>query len=390
MNGNNQIEAVDPHSVEMVKSRYQTLLKTIGSLGFIVVAGLLTATTTAACVLPAGQKTKEAFDEFKVSEPVNLSVDVFAGSVVLKGIDGATNIQVAATIHDPDQVRYRVQKRGDTVQVIAKQKRTGLRFRKDKSIGKVDLQVTIPIHANTNVRTNFGNIETYQVVGDSELRTIAGDILIADSQGEFILETEFGGINAQRITGEFELRTATGEISVADSQGEFDLETEFGGISASRLTGESELRTTTGDISIADSQGEFDLETEFGGISAHQVSGEFELSTTAGDISVIGSYGEFNLETELGGISFEGEFTDQSDNSFSTGIGNIEVALGKEPNVELQASTETLGQIHLGDSLARSVSEIGNSDGKRDLKVILGSGNADLSLETQSGSIKIE
>ena len=132
------------------------------------------------------------------------------------------------------------------------------------------------------------------------------------------------------------------------------------------------------------------METEIGGISAHQVVGEFELRTTAGDVSVADGQGEFTLETEIGGISFAGEFTDQSDNLFSTVTGDIEVALVEEPNVELQASTHLAGNIHLGQSVSKSISEMGISGERRNLNMTMGSGTADLSLETQSGNVRIE
>ena len=365
-------------------------LKAIGNLAFLVLAAVLTLTTAAACVLPASQKTEEVVDEFDISEPVNLTINIFAGSVELVGVDGTTNIQITAEVHEPNRVKYEVAQKGNTVQVIAKQKRRGLGTRRGKSTGKVDLQVRMPAQANMEIRTNIGNINARQFIGESELRTIAGDISVADSQGEFTLETEIGGISARQIAGEFELRTEAGDISVADGRGEFDMETEIGGISIHQVVGEFELRTEAGDISVADGRGEFDMETEIGGISIHQVVGEFELRTEAGDISVADGQGEFTLETEIGGISFAGEFTDQSDNLFSTVTGDIEVALVEEPNVELQASTHLAGKIHLGQSVSKSISEMGISGERRNLNMTMGSGTADLSLETQSGNVRIE
>ena len=99
---------------------------------------------------------------------------------------------------------------------------------------------------------------------------------------------------------------------------------------------------------------------------------------------------EFDLETEIGGISFTGEFTDRSDNLFSTVNGDIVVALVEEPNVELQASTHIAGNIHLGQSVSKFISEMGISGERRNLSMTMGSGTADLSLETQSGSVRIE
>ncbi|MDE0672870.1 MAG: DUF4097 family beta strand repeat-containing protein [Caldilineaceae bacterium] len=390
MDTNDRTEESASPSAGIVNCGSPSSLKAIGNLAFLVLAAVLTLTTAAACVLPASQKTEEVVDEFDISGPVNLTIDIFAGSVELVGVDGATNIQIAAEVHEPDRVKYKVAKKGNTVQVTAQQKRRGLGIRRDKLIGKVDLRVRMPTQANMEIRTNIGNIDARQLIGESELRTIAGNISVADSQGEFDLETEIGGISAHQIVGEFELRTTAGDISVADGQGEFTLETEIGGISARQIVGEFELRTTAGDISVADGRGEFDMETEIGGISAHQVVGEFELRTTAGDISVADGQGEFTLETEIGGISFSGEFTDQSDNLFSTVTGDIEVALVEEPNVELQASTHLAGKIHLGQSVSKSISEMGISGERRNLNMTMGIGTADLSLETQSGNVRIE
>ena len=307
-------------SVGTLDSACHTSVKAIGNLAFLVLVAALAVTTIAACVLPASQTTEEVVDEFNISAPVNLTIDNFAGSVELVGVDGATNIQVAATVHDPDSVKYEVSQNGDTIQVTAEEKNRGNDISRDRLTRKVDIRVRMPTQANMEVRTNIG------------------------------------------------------------------------GIAARHLIGQSELRTTAGDIAVADSQGEFSLETEIGDISAAQVVGEFELRTTTGDIAVAGGQGEFSLETEIGDINFTGNFTDQSDNRFRTVSGDIEVTLVEEPNVELQASTHIAGNIHLGQSVSNSssVSETEISDEGTRLSMAVGSGAADLSLETQSGNIHIE
>ena len=168
-------ESVSP-SAGFVKSGCHSSLKAMGNLAFLVLAAVLTLTTVAACTLPASQKTEEIVDEFNISEPVNLTVDIFAGSVELVGVDGATNIHIAAEVHEPDRVKYKVAKKGNTVQVTATQKRRGLGIRRDRLIGKVDLRVRMPTQANMEIRTNIGNIDARQLIGESELRTIAGDV----------------------------------------------------------------------------------------------------------------------------------------------------------------------------------------------------------------------
>ena len=343
-------------SVGTLDSACHTSVKAIGNLAFLVLVAALAVTTIAACVLPASQTTEEVVDEFNISAPVNLTIDNFAGSVELVGVDGATNIQVAATVHDPDSVKYEVSQNGDTIQVTAEEKNRGNDISRDRLTRKVDIRVRMPTQANMEVRTNIGGIAARHLIGQSELRTTAGDIAVADSQGEFSLETEIGDISAAQVVGEFE------------------------------------LHTTAGNIAVADSQGEFSLETEIGDISAAQVVGEFELRTTTGDIAVAGGQGEFSLETEIGDINFTGNFTDQSDNRFRTVSGDIEVTLVEEPNVELQASTHIAGNIHLGQSVSNSssVSETEISDEGTRLSMAVGSGAADLSLETQSGNIHIE
>ena len=271
-------------SVGTLDSACHTSVKAIGNLAFLVLVTALAVTTIAACVLPASQTTEEVVDEFNISAPVNLTIDNFAGSVELVGVDGATNIQVAATVHDPDSVKYEVSQNGDTIQVTAEEKNRGNDISRDRLTRKVDIRVRMPTQANMEVRTNIGGIAARHLIGQSELRTTAGDIAVADSQGEF------------------------------------------------------------------------------------------------------------SLETEIGDINFTGNFTDQSDNRFRTVSGDIEVTLVEEPNVELQASTHIAGNIHLGQSVSNSssVSETEISDEGTRLSMAVGSGAADLSLETQSGNIHIE
>ena len=58
----------------------------------------------------------------------------------------------------------------------------------------------MPAQPEVEIRTNIGNFESCQIGGQSEFRTLDGDISVADGRGEFELKDVTGGI---KFEGEY-------------------------------------------------------------------------------------------------------------------------------------------------------------------------------------------
>ena len=166
------------------------------------------------------------------------------------------------------------------------------------------------------------------------------------------------------------------QLNVSNSNGDID---------AHNVTGNTVLRSSNGKITVEDGQGEFDLKTSNGDIDARNVTGNIVIHSSNGRITVEDGQGEFDLKSSNGDINFGGEMIPQSENEFFTNNGSITVILaGEPPNVRIQADLGN-GRIHL----SHPVTEVGISTPKH-LDVVIGSGTANLTLETGNGSIRIE
>ena len=260
-----------------MKNSYCTLLRSIGNIAFLVLAAVLTLTTVTACVLPAGgeEQIEEIVNEFDVSSTADLAVDIFAGTVELEGIEGATSIQITAEIHDSDRVEFSVTQKGETVQVIAKQRERVFGLRR-KVEGRVNLRIRMPAQAEVKIRTIVGDIDTRRIRGQSELRTVVGDISVADGGGEFELIAVTGGI---QFAGEFDdqsdnrFSTVTGDIEVS-LVGAPNVDLQF--------------ETTIGKILFGQSISDVEVSGKRGNLSVTMGSGAADLSlvTITGDIHI--------------------------------------------------------------------------------------------------------
>ncbi|MAF52692.1 MAG: DUF4097 domain-containing protein [SAR202 cluster bacterium] len=143
------------------------------------------------------------------------------------------------------------------------------------------------------------------------------------------------------------------------------------------------LKTSNGRINTSDISGGGTLDTSNGAVTLNRVTGEYRIETSNGRVTVRDVFGAFSVETSNGGIDFAGELTPGSDSDLRTSNGSISVKLGGEPNVQLDARTSN------GTIVSRLPLDAATTERHR-LWGTIGSGEADLNLQTSNGSVNIE
>ena len=141
-------------------------------------------------------------------------------------------------------------------------------------------------------------------------------------------------------------------------------------------------RTSNGPIEVTGVVGYGDLGTSNGGITVSGVVGRFDVDTSNGRITMSDVEGQFEAHTTNGRIEFSGSLVADSDNSFTTSNGSIEVAFRGEPNVEVDARTRN-GSAASDRPILATTTERTRLIGR------YGTGSATLELRTSNGSIKI-
>ncbi|MQG77564.1 MAG: DUF4097 domain-containing protein [SAR202 cluster bacterium] len=142
------------------------------------------------------------------------------------------------------------------------------------------------------------------------------------------------------------------------------------------------LDTTNGAIVVRGTLRSGDIKTSNGRIELTDVEGTFVADTSNGLIAIRGIVGNVNLETTNGNIEFSGELTPGGRNDIRTNNGSIDIVLRGTPSVEVDATTRN-GTIK-SDVPIRTSSTKSTS-----LQGTIGSGAADLRIDTSNGSIII-
>ncbi|NGP87886.1 DUF4097 family beta strand repeat-containing protein [Fodinibius halophilus] len=122
----------------------------------------------------------------------------------------------------------------------------------------------------------------------SELKTLSGDISLAEVHGQQMVKTGGGHISVTDASGQFKGYTSAGNIEIKDSQGTIYAQSESGDIRIDRSSGEFRLRTKEGNILSERISGTMLGRVKNGDISARfiRVGKGINLETTAGDIDV--------------------------------------------------------------------------------------------------------
>lgn len=111
-----------------------------------------------------------------------------------------------------------------------------------------------------------------------------------------------------------------------------------GSFEAEDFDGEISLSTASGDATIHQCKGEFDFSTASGDVYMRRCSGEIDASTASGDIELDDCRGYFDCSTASGSVEADGVEL-ESEASFTTASGRVEVVVAKTPEYDLNVST---------------------------------------------------
>jgi len=168
------------------------------------------------------------------------------------------------------------------------------------------------------------------------------------------------------LRGDLIVRTVNGEVEIADNQGSVSVSSVQGPIRVARARGHLDLNTVNGPITLDDVTGS---------VSAETVNGPIELARVIAD--------SVEASTVNGSVRFDGHFLNHGWYHFATHGGDIAVDLPKEPNAEVFVATYG-GQFSSDFPVAAPRSKHG-----RGLQFTLGDGRATLRLESFMGRIRL-
>jgi hypothetical protein len=163
-----------------------------------------------------------------------------------------------------------------------------------------------------------------------------------------------------------------------------DASTVSGELSISGTRGQTEIRSVSGEVSVSDVQGPMRLRTVSGDANVTGYAGQLEANSVSGDVEiersrvrtpdVVTVSGDLEIDAVLLG-------TGGAEGRLKTVSGDVEIALG-EVDVEIDFKTVS------GDAEVEGPARI-EKEGRRDRRIVLGSGAAHLRVKTVSGDLTV-
>lgn len=250
------------------------------ALRTVIVASTATAGLSG-CVVHIGHHDSEGASQRHTShQSLSLSadnisrlyIDSGAGSVDVKGVEGARSIQVSADIisgrEDGSDVVFTLERDGGTAQLVGKRRSgSGIRF----GHNNVSVNMTVIVPAELALRIDDG-------AGSLVVRHIDNDVSIDDGSGSLSVQDVVGDVNIKDGSGWIEVNQVDGKVSIDDNSGAMSVEQVTGMVNIDDGSGPIDVQDVTNDVVISDGSG---------GISVARVSYLNIIDAGSGRVSIV-------------------------------------------------------------------------------------------------------
>ena len=182
----------------------------------------------------------------------------------------------------------------------------------------------------------------------------------------------------------FEISGVYTDVSIAGTKGEVAVETVKGDVYVKGGSGRLNLQSVEGDVSLEGSSGDAELSSVNAGVTVTGHEGGLKVETVNGEIVLEGIRGSsVEASTVNGEVIFDGEVRSGGHYLFATNNGDITVGLPANPSVTVSVST--FG----GDFETSFPVKLKTSERHKRMRFTLGTGAAELELESFQGTIRL-
>ena len=233
--------------------------------------------------------------EFPGSEPIDVFIDLAAGSVALtaEATDVTTvSLAPARFARNADKLLSEVRVSFDNGRLeVAGPKRTGL-WR-----GYPGLSLTIRLPPGSRCA----------------VRTASADVTCTGELAELDAHSASGDVTAAAVTRNLQASTASGDVRAEETGATADVRTVSGDVRIARAGGDIQARTASGDVNIATAASSATVNTASGDVRiGNMASGSANVNTASGDV-VVGVARDVGVYLDLASLS--GSITSQLDDA---------------------------------------------------------------------------
>jgi hypothetical protein len=218
------------------------------------------------------------------------------------------SITITKRFHKPENLDFKLETRGDTLNIIGKIKPNTCQN------CSIDLTLNVPENLEITLQTDVGDVDVAGLLRSLEakadvgkvsaknlgtatihLQTDTGDIELNNAQGNIKLEANVGAVTAEHLgKSEVKMQSDTGNLTLNDVEGVVFLETSIAAINVSHVRGSLNLHSDTGDVTakniILEPDSSSQLSADIGMVKLEEFSAsdgiELEGQTNIGDLSL--------------------------------------------------------------------------------------------------------
>jgi hypothetical protein len=222
--------------------------------------------------------------EFPGSEPIDVSIDLAAGSVALTaGATDATTVSLTPSRfgRNADKLVSEVRVSFDNGRLeVVGPKRTGLW----RGYSGFDLTVSLPQGSRCAVRTASADVTSSGELAELDAHTASGDVTATAVTRNLQAVTASGDVRAEETGAMADVRTVSGDVRIARG-------------------GDIHARTASGDVNIGTDAGSATVTTASGDVRiGTMASGRADVNTASGDV-VVGVARDVGVYLDLASLS---------------------------------------------------------------------------------------
>jgi hypothetical protein len=267
----------------------------------------------------------------------------------------------------------------------------------------IDYVLTVPPRLALALRTGSGAISVNGALGGGKLHSDYGDIKMKDVGGALDVSTSSGSISVERAANAIVAKSSYGNITLNNISGDIDADTQSGTISVHSVDKAStvKLHSGYGNVSLDGGCGTVDASSTSGVVTLNdcRITNHLKLHSDYGNVeatNVTSQQPELNAEltTQSGSATFNGE---ASDLMLHSDYGSVNGELGAALPLRTATLRSSSGSVSLtlpatasarvNASTSSGTVDLGNGDNGSSGSLTLGSGAAQVNLESSYGNV---
>ena len=263
-------------------------------------------------------------DPYKVESGGTLYIDLDRGNIEVKTTPRnvvTIELERSVDVDDRDDAKrlfeqhdYAFEQKGDDVFIRSRYDDSSGLFGRWRNQGKFKLRVIVrvPEAYNIDFTSGAGNVEIADLEGEVEGRTGAGNIDIGAVDGDVDVTSGSGNIEVAGVTKSVSVESGAGNIELRDLQGEVEARTGAGNVVAyisQQPDGSSELESGAGNVTVFLSESiAVDVEAESGMGAAStdfplEVEGKWMSKSFEGEVN--GGGPDLYLRSGVGNVALK-------------------------------------------------------------------------------------